>query len=176
MLAKLPSYRPTLRIIDSYYHEHLFIDAIISSVMLFQQKNGKPDLLLCSYHGLPESSVREGDPYCQSVLETTGYIRQALITEHYDISSSFQSRFGPKKWLRPYTREVLIKAAQNGVKSVQVICPGFACDCLETLEEIMVENRDVFLKHGGECYQYIPCLNEQDSHVALMAGLVTKNH
>ena len=126
-----------------------------------------------SFHGIPQDYFHNGDPYyceCQKTARLLGQ-RLGITTEQYQVT--FQSRLGPKKWLQPYTDHTLEAMANEGIHSVQVICPGFSADCLETLEEIAMENKDVFLKAGGRRYEYIPCLNSELAHIELMKTLVT---
>ncbi|HEX6397526.1 MAG TPA: ferrochelatase, partial [Steroidobacteraceae bacterium] len=132
-----------------------------------------PQHLLMSFHGIPEQFVAKGDPYRAECERTAALLASELGLQAGAWSVSFQSRFGRARWLQPYTSEVLAGLPGRGVDSVNVICPGFAADCLETLEEIGMENRDVFLAAGGEQYRYIPALNARADHVAAIQALVT---
>ena len=125
-----------------------------------------------SYHGTPVSYLEKGDPYFCFCSQTSRLVGELLNLPENTLVTTFQSRFGKAKWLQPYTSAVLQQLAGDGIKHVAVICPGFSVDCLETLEEIAVENRDYFLEAGGNTYHYIPCLNDSDSHIQLMADLV----
>lgn len=128
-----------------------------------------------SFHGIPEAYFHDGDPYFCECQKTARLLAAALDLSQDQWQVSFQSRLGPKQWLQPYTDQTLEKLAADGVRSVQVICPGFAADCLETLEEIAMENRDTFLEAGGERYEYIPCMNDDPAHIALLASLVERH-
>jgi ferrochelatase len=166
---------PELRFVSHYHDEPDYVAALAESVRRFQGQHGEPDRLLMSFHGVPRRYLLAGDPYhceCQKtgrlLAETLG-----LVPEEWGLS--FQSRVGREEWLRPYTDELLKQWAKAGVRRVHVICPGFSADCLETLEEIAMQNRDAFLKAGGSEYHYIPCLNDDELHVNMLAGLVERH-
>lgn len=166
---------PELRFVNDYHDHPAYLAALAGSVRAFQEEHGRPDRLLLSFHGIPQDYADQGDPYpgqcdvtAQRLAETLGLGEEAWMY-------SFQSRLGPKDWLRPYTDRTLEKLAREGTKHVQVLCPGFSADCLETLEEIAMENRDVFLQAGGVTYEYIPCLNDAAGHIELMAQLVEQH-
>ena len=172
--AELRGWRavPELRFINDYYAHPAYIAALADSVRAFQAEHGVPEKLLMSFHGIPQEYADKGDPYpCQCELTATLLAKQ-LGLEQPQWQMSYQSRLGPKDWLKPYTDHTLESLAGNGVRDVQVICPGFSADCLETLEEIAMENRDVFIGAGGTGYRYIPCLNEQPAHIDFLAQLV----
>lgn len=166
---------PELRFVNDYYDDPLYIRALADSVHDYRAQHGSADRLLMSFHGIPQEYADKGDPYpCQ--CEVTA----ALLAHELELGAeqwlySFQSRLGPKQWLKPYTDETLADLPGKGVKNIQVVCPGFSADCLETLEEIAMENRDVFMEAGGEHYSYIPCLNDSVAHVNVMAGLVERH-
>ncbi len=126
-----------------------------------------------SFHGLPQRNVDLGDPYYDQCMGTAHLLATILGLGSDQWAVSFQSRFGKQTWLQPYTSETLESMAKNGLKEIDVICPGFAVDCLETLEEIQMENRNVFIEHGGTEYHYIPCLNDRKDHIEMMVDLVT---
>jgi ferrochelatase len=149
--------------------------ALADSVRRYQATHGEPDKLLLSFHGIPQDYVDAGDPYAQQCYRTADLLVQALALPVDRWQLAFQSRLGPKQWLQPYTDHTLRALAKEGVKNVQVICPGFSVDCLETLEEVALENRDVFLGAGGERYGYIPCLNDDTSHIRLFSELVSQH-
>jgi ferrochelatase len=128
-----------------------------------------------SFHGIPRDYFLAGDPYHCESHKTARLLAEKLGLDKTQWQLSFQSRLGPREWLRPYTDETLRKLAAEGVRKVQVICPGFSADCLETLEEIAMENRDTFLEAGGETYDYIPCLNADPAHIDMLAGLVARH-
>lgn len=163
---------PELRFVNDYHEHPLYIRALADSVRRYQAEHGKPDKLLLSFHGIPQEYADAGDPYSKQCYRTAELLvaELGLPADHWQLS--FQSRLGPKQWLQPYTDKTLEQLAGEGVGHVQVICPGFSADCLETLEEIAMENRDVFLEAGGARYGYIPCLNDHASHVSLFASLV----
>ena len=163
---------PSLRFISSYHDDAAYIDALAESVQEHRRTIGPTSHLLMSFHGVPERYVTLGDPYREQCERTASLVARRLGLAAPEWSVSFQSRFGRARWLQPYTSEVLAAMPGRGVKSVSVICPGFAADCLETLEEIGMENRDVFLAAGGEKYHYIGALNARDDHVAAITALV----
>ncbi len=162
---------PELRFV-SHYHDHpAYISAVADSIRAYRAEHGSADLLLFSYHGVPQRYLDEGDPYHCECLKTSRLVAEELGLKEADYMTTFQSRFGREEWLKPYTDVTLKELPGQGVKAVQVICPGFAADCLETLEELAVENRDYFLAAGGERYQYIPCLNSAPDHIAALASI-----
>jgi ferrochelatase len=163
---------PALRFISEYHAEPAYIDALAASVEDHRQAHGPARHLLMSFHGIPERFVAQGDPYRMQCERTASLLAQQLRLGKDEWSVSFQSRFGRARWLQPYTIEAVAALARRGVKSLAVMCPGFAADCLETLEEIGMENRDAFLAAGGERYQYITALNARADHVAVMRALV----
>jgi ferrochelatase len=165
---------PALRFVSSYHDDRAFIAALASSVRDHWAQHGQPRHLLMSFHGVPEEYVAKGDPYRAECERTAELLASELGLEPGAWSVSFQSRFGRARWLQPYTSEVLAGLAKRGIDSVDVICPGFAADCLETLEEIGMENRDVFLAAGGRRYQYIPALNARADHVAALRAVVLR--
>jgi ferrochelatase len=166
---------PELRFV-THYHDHPdYIRALADSVRAWRAAHGSADKLLFSYHGVPQSYLDQGDPYHCECLKTSRLVAAQLGLQEADYQTTFQSRFGRQEWLKPYTDVVLRGLPEQGVKSVQVISPGFAADCLETLEELAVENRDYFLGAGGEHYQYIPCLNSTPEHIAALASIATEH-
>lgn len=166
---------PELRFVNDYHQHPLYIGALADSVRRYQAEHGVPERLLLSFHGIPQEYAAAGDPYPQQCRRTAELLVAELGLPADRWLLSFQSRLGPKQWLQPYTDKTLEQLGAEGVKSVQVICPGFSADCLETLEEIAMENRDVFLEAGGEHYGYIPCLNDHPSHIELFASLVSQH-
>jgi ferrochelatase len=165
---------PSLRFVSSYHDDGAYIDALAASVQEHRREYGATSHLLMSFHGVPERYVSLGDPYRDQCERTASLVAQRLGLSASEWSVSFQSRFGRARWLQPYTSEVLAAMPARGVKAVSVICPGFAADCLETLEEIGMENRDVFLAAGGEKYHYIAALNARPDHVAALGALVSR--
>ncbi len=163
---------PELRFVNSYHDHPEYIAALAASILSHREQHGSADRLLFSYHGEPRRYLDSGDPYFCQCHKTSRLVAAVLGLGGSDYLTTFQSRFGREEWLQPYTDETLKALPGQGVKSVQVICPGFAADCLETLEEIAVENRDYFLQAGGERFQYIPCLNERPEHIDALAAIV----
>jgi ferrochelatase len=165
---------PALKFVSNYHDDPAYIDALAATVREQRLEFGPARHLLISFHGVPERYVTLGDPYRDQCQRTATLLAQRLGLGADAWSVSFQSRFGRARWLQPYTSEVLAGLPKRGVKNVSVICPGFSADCLETLEEIGMENRDVFLAAGGEQYAYIAALNARDDHVAALAALVSR--
>tara|TARA_R110002110_G_scaffold415748_1_gene654811 strand:- start:39311 stop:40333 length:1023 start_codon:yes stop_codon:yes gene_type:complete len=166
---------PDLRFITHYHDHPAYIQAVADSIRNYRTEHGSAQKLLFSYHGEPQSYLDKGDPYHCECLKTSRLVAEALGLDKDDYLTTFQSRFGRQEWLKPYTDETLKTLAANGTSSVQVVCPGFSADCLETLEEIGVENRDYFMEAGGETYQYIPCLNSDPAHIEALASIATEN-
>jgi ferrochelatase len=166
---------PELRFINHYHDEPAYITALAESVTTHRQQHGNADQLLMSFHGIPQDYFHKGDPYHCECQTTARLLAESLGLPKDRWGISFQSRLGPKQWLQPYTDHTLRELAKSGVKSVQVICPGFSADCLETLEEIAMENRDIFMQAGGERYEYIPCLNDTSAHIDMLTGLIKRH-
>ena len=166
---------PELRTVSDYHASAAYIDALARSVHAFWEKNGRADRLLLSFHGIPERYVRLGDPYAEQCRETAALLRDRLGMSESDMLLTFQSRVGRETWLTPYTDITLGELPTRGVKHLQVLCPGFAVDCLETLEEIAIRGKEQFLSAGGERFEYIPALNDDDDHVALMRSLIQQH-
>jgi ferrochelatase len=139
------------------------------------QNNGRADKLIFSYHGIPKRYLNNGDPYFCQCHKTSRLLAAALELRDDEYLTTFQSRFGREEWLKPYTDETLKGLPQQGIKSVQLVCPGFSSDCLETIEEIGIENRDYFLDAGGQQYEYIPCLNSDESHIEALSELLQQH-
>jgi len=163
---------PELRFVNDYYRQEAWVEAISASITGFRQHHGSADILLFSFHGLPRRNLLAGDPYHCQCLASARRIAEHLELPEHAWQVSFQSRFGRAPWLQPYTDQTLHALARRGIRKVQVVCPGFAVDCLETLEEIAIENRELFIKAGGQDLHYIPCLNDSDAQVRLLAELV----
>ncbi len=166
---------PEFRFIQRYHDNPGYIDALKSSIQGHWQQHGRPDKLVMSFHGVPERTLQLGDPYHCECHKTGRLLAQALGLAKSDYQVTFQSRFGKAKWLEPYTEPTLIQLGQSGTKRVDVVCPGFTSDCLETLEEINQEAREAFLHAGGQSFHYIPCLNADAGWIAAMAQL-TEQH
>ena len=162
---------PGVSFIRDYADDTDYIRALANSARASFAEHGEPDLLLLSYHGIPQRYASQGDDYPQRCRQTTRELVSALGISPDKVMMTFQSRFGREPWLTPYTDETLKMLGEKGVKHVQVMCPGFAADCLETLEEIAVQNRAFFLEAGGEKYQYIPALNASADHIEMMVNL-----
>ncbi len=165
---------PELSLIQDYHDHPAYITALADSIRTHWQTHAQADLLLMSFHGIPQRYCDEGDPYYTQCLRTAECLAEALSLTETQWKISFQSRVGREPWLLPYTQQSLEKLAQQGTQSVHVICPGFSADCLETLEEIAMENRDTFLQSGGKEFHYIPCLNAQSDHIELFKQLISK--
>lgn len=159
---------PNIRFIRDYHDHPLYIKALAESVKTHWEKHGRADRLIMSFHGLPQSYVDKGDPYYDQSLKTAELLASELGLSNNDWEVSFQSRVGNKPWLQPYTDVRMQALPKEGVKSIQVICPGFSADCIETLEEIDMENRQFFIEAGGEQFEYIEALNDSSAHITLM--------
>jgi protoporphyrin/coproporphyrin ferrochelatase len=163
---------PNLHFIASYFDHPLYIEAIANQLKKYRATQNKNSYLLFSFHGLPQRCIKLGDPYQQQCLTTVHLIAERLQLSMDDYQVVFQSRFGAAKWLQPYCDVMLQQLPSQGIKNVTIICPGFAVDCLETLEEISKRYRELFLKAGGEIFTYIPALNDSNGQVQLLASLV----
>ncbi len=162
---------PGISFIRDYAEHPDYIHALAASVRASFAVHGEPDLLLLSYHGIPQRYANQGDDYPQRCRDTTRELVSALGLPPERLMMTFQSRFGREPWLTPYTDETLKMLGEKGTKHIQVLCPGFAADCLETLEEIAVQNREIFLEAGGKQYEYIPALNADAAHIEMMVNL-----
>ncbi|HDZ2365021.1 TPA: ferrochelatase [Klebsiella pneumoniae] len=162
---------PGISFIRDYAEHPDYIHALAASVRASFAVHGEPDLLLLSYHGIPQRYANQGDDYPQLCRDTTRELVSALGLPPERVMMTFQSRFGREPWLTPYTDETLKMLGEKGTKHIQVLCPGFAADCLETLEEIAVQNREIFLEAGGKQYEYIPALNADAAHIEMMVNL-----
>lgn len=166
---------PELRFINQYHDEPGYIDALAASIRAHWATHGQADRLLLSFHGIPQEYFDQGDPYHCHCQKTARLLAERLELPEDRWALSFQSRLGKQEWLKPYTDATLREWGAAGVKSVQVLSPGFSADCLETLEEVAIENRDLFLESGGQSYEYIPCLNDNADHMTLLADLVVRH-
>ena len=166
-------WQPSLQIIPHYESEPLYINALVYSIeKKIKEINWKPDLIIASYHGIPKSYFDKGDPYHCYCHKTTRLIKEKF--NEIEIQTTFQSRFGPQEWLTPYTDKTLEALPDKGVKNLLVICPGFASDCVETLEEINIQGRESFIEKGGKNFDLIPCLNDNPEHIKLFEKLFGK--
>lgn len=163
---------PHFRFIRDYHNHPRYIQALAASVREHWQQVGKSQLLLLSYHGIPKRFQDEGDPYGHQCHKTSELLAAELGLAEHEWRTTFQSRFGREEWLQPYTDETMQALPKEGIKNISVICPAFAADCLETLEEITEENKEYFMAAGGESYHYIPALNDNEAHIQMMADLV----
>ncbi|RMG91431.1 MAG: ferrochelatase [Zetaproteobacteria bacterium] len=163
---------PDLHFVSRYYDHPDYIEAIAQSIESYWKEHGRPDQLLCSFHGIPERYVRAGDPYPDECQTTVSRLRERLNMNEDTLLIGFQSRFGREPWVGPYTDEILRELGRRHVNRVDVVCPGFSVDCLETLEEIAMENRQLFLDAGGSSFHYIPALNDRDEHVRMLCSIL----
>ncbi|WP_068116109.1 ferrochelatase [Tropicimonas marinistellae] len=169
-------WQPTVRIVPPYFEEPTYVDALAQSVeRAYGALEQKPDMLVCSYHGLPQRYLMEGDPYHCQCQKTTRLLKERLGISDEAITTTFQSQFGPEEWLRPYTVEHVAELARAGKKRIAVIAPAFSADCIETLEEINEEIRESFEEAGGESFTYIPCLNDDAAHVSALSDVIETN-
>jgi ferrochelatase len=168
-------WQPTLRVAPPYHDDPVYIDAIATSLREeLARLTFKPDVILVSYHGIPKSYFDKGDPYYCFCAKTTRLMREALGFDEDQLRMTFQSRFGTEEWLQPYTDKTVEALARSGVKKLAIVTPGFSADCLETLEEIGVENRDIFKANGGEQFAAIPCLNDSEQGMRVIRQIVRR--
>lgn len=165
---------PGLRTVETYHDEPGYIAALAASVRERWQSEGEPDKLLMSFHGMPQRYFDDGDPYFCYCQKTARLLAEALALPAERYLVTFQSLFGKEEWLKPYTDRTVERLARDGVRALDVICPGFSADCLETIEEIDQLNREIFLHHGGERFRFISCLNERPDHLDFLADLVAR--
>ena len=166
-------WQPAIQILPHYESEPLYIDAIVKSInKKLSETDWRPDLIVASYHGIPKKYFEKGDPYHCYCQKTTRLIAEKI--KEVKIITTFQSRFGPQEWLQPYTDKTLENLPKEGKKRILVISPGFASDCVETLEEISIQGKESFEKAGGEKFGFIPCLNDNDDHINLLEHLIKK--
>jgi len=163
---------PELHFINGYHKNETYIEALANSVSEDLQKNGQPQKIVFSYHGMPKQFLEQGDPYYCLCLQTTRLVVEKLGLDKEMVISTFQSRFGKAEWLKPYTDATLQALPEQGIKDVAIISPAFSADCLETLEEIEAENREIFEQAGGEQYRYIAALNDRDDHIKALIDVL----
>ena len=167
-------WQPSLKIIPHYESEPLYIEALVNSLNnKVKEISWRPDLILVSYHGIPQKYFDKGDPYHCYCHKTTRLLSEKFTS--IELKTTFQSRFGPQKWLQPYTDKTLESLPSEGKKNVLAICPGFSSDCVETLEEILIQGKESFLDSGGENFDMVPCLNDNDDHIVLLKSLIEKS-
>jgi ferrochelatase len=161
--------QPALRTVPPYADDPVYIDAVAQSVRAhLRSLDFEPDVILASFHGLPQDYVDRGDPYQEQCKATVEALRAVLGPLGAKLRLTFQSRFGRAEWIKPYTDKTVEALAREGVKRIAIVCPGFAADCIETLEEIAQENKDIFLEHGGERFSYVPCLNDSEAGIGVL--------
>ena len=170
-------WQPIARVVEPYYDDPAYIEALAQSIeRAYENAAERPQKLVCSYHGVPERYLREGDPYHCQCQKTTRLLKERLGWDDTDIVTTFQSRFGPEEWLKPYTvEEVARLAEEDGIKNIAVCAPAFSADCIETLEEINEEIKESFEEAGGEHFTYIPCLNDDPAHIDALCGAIDRN-
>ena len=165
---------PEVHFIRDYAEHPAYIAALKASVERSFAKHGKPDLLVTSFHGIPQRFANEGDDYPLRCQDTFAALKSSLGLQDHEAMLTYQSRFGREPWLTPYTDETMRSLPAKGIKHVQIMSPGFSADCLETLEEINAQNREFFLHAGGERFEYIPALNDDEAHITMMMELVNQ--
>ena len=167
-------WQPSLQIIPHYESEEKYIDGLVNSInKKISSIKWKPDLILASYHGIPKSYFDKGDPYQCYCQKTSRLIKEKF--KSIPLETTFQSRFGPQEWLKPYTDKTIEELPKKGKKNILVICPGFASDCVETLEEIAIQGKESFIENGGVNFDVVPCLNDNDDHINLLEHLINKH-
>ncbi|MFD0986410.1 ferrochelatase [Methyloligella solikamskensis] len=168
-------FQPALRTVPAYPTDPVYIEALANSVRNhLATLDYDPEVILASFHGLPKKYIEKGDPYQGQCKETADALREALGFDEHKFRLTFQSRFGPEEWLTPYTDETVEALAKEGVKSLAIMTPGFVADCVETLEEINGEAREIFEEHGGEKFSFIPCLNDSDDGMRVIETVVDR--
>ncbi len=169
-------WQPPVRTVPAYFDHPAYVEALAQSVeRAYADVGTRPDVLVASYHGVPKRYLMEGDPYHCQCQKTSRLLRERLGWPEAEIVTTFQSRFGPEEWLQPYTVEEVARLAELGKKRIAVIAPAFSADCIETLEEINGEIREAFEEAGGEEFTYIPCLNDDDAHIAALSTVIEEN-
>ena len=170
------AWQPSVRTLPAYFNHPSYVDALAQSVeKAYAALETEPDILVASYHGMPERYLMQGDPYHCQCQKTTRLLRERLGWDKSRIVTTFQSKFGPEEWLKPYTVEEVARLAEAGKKRIAVIAPAFSADCIETLEEINEEIKESFEEAGGEEFTYIPCLNDEDAHISALADVIDVN-
>ena len=169
------SWVPNIRFVSGYHDNDDYIECLSKSIEKSFSKHGKPDKLIFSYHGMPERYLHEGDPYFCFCHKTTRLVAEKLSLDSNLYDMAFQSRFGYEKWLQPYIDDMIPNLVNEGVRHLQIISPGFSVDCLETLEEINIQYRELFLEHGGKKFGYIPCLNDGPDHIEMIRSIINNN-
>ncbi len=166
---------PAVRTVPAYHDEPVYVEALAASIeSAIKEMPKMPEKIIASYHGIPQSYFKKGDPYHCHCLKTTRLLREKLDMDEDLLTTTFQSRFGPEEWLQPYTDKTIEKLAKEGVKDIAVFNPGFVADCLETLEEIAGEGAEIFHEHGGENFTHIPCLNDSEEGMKVLETIVRR--
>lgn len=169
-------WQPIARVVEPYFDRPDYIEALATSIeTAYAKAEKRPDLLICSYHGVPIRYLTEGDPYHCQCQKTTRLLKERLGWRDTEIMTTFQSKFGPEEWLQPYTVEEVARQAEAGNKNIAVCAPAFSADCIETLEEINEEIKESFEEAGGERFTYIPCLNDDDLHIQALSATIEEN-
>jgi ferrochelatase len=170
------TWQPTARTVQPYFDDPIYIDALAQSIeKAYAGLEKRPDLLICSYHGVPKRYLMQGDPYHCHCQKTTRLLKERLGWNDTEIKTTFQSKFGPEEWLQPYTVKEVARLAEAGTKNIAVCAPAFSADCIETLEEINEEIFESFEHAGGESFTYIPCLNDDDAHIKALGTVIERN-
>jgi ferrochelatase len=170
------TWQPTARTVQPYFDDPVYIDALAQSIeKAYAGLEKRPDLLICSYHGVPKRYLMQGDPYHCHCQKTTRLLKERLGWDDTEIKTTFQSKFGPEEWLQPYTVKEVARLAEAGIKNIAVCAPAFSADCIETLEEINEEIFESFEHAGGESFTYIPCLNDDDAHIKALGTVIERN-
>lgn len=165
---------PELQFINSYFEHPLYLESLAQSIKEYIDAHGMPQRIIFSYHGMPKRNLELGDPYYCFCIKTTRLVQEKLGLDKDICLSTFQSRFGYAEWLQPYTDKTLTELPPAGIKKVAILSPAFSADCLETLEELAQQNRDIFLRAGGESYDYIPALNDRKDHIDALAAIINE--
>ena len=166
---------PEIRFVNNYFEESMYIECLVKSIKESWKKAGKAQKIIFSYHGVPKKYLLKGDPYYCFCQKTTRLVAERMKLKKKDYITTFQSKFGPGEWLQPYTDKTLEELPKKGIKKIHILSPGFSSDCLETLEELEVQNKENFLSSGGERYNYIKCLNDDPQHLKML-GFLILNH
>ena len=170
------TWQPTAQTISPYFDRSDYINALANSVeQAYEKAEIRPDVLVCSYHGVPKRYLMQGDPYHCQCQKTTRLLKERLGWENTQIVTTFQSKFGPEQWLQPYTVKEVARMAEQGQKNIAVCAPAFSADCIETLEEINEEIKESFEHAGGEHFTYIPCLNDSEGHITVLSNIISEN-
>ena len=170
------TWQPTARTVQPYFDDPVYIDALAQSIeKAYAGLEKRPDLLICSYHGVPKRYLMQGDPYHCRCQKTTRLLKERLGWDDTEIKTTFQSKFGPEEWLQPYTVKEVARLAEAGTKNIAVCAPAFSADCIETLEEINEEIFESFEHAGGKDFTYIPCLNDDDAHIKALGAVIERN-